>query len=313
MVFTEIGILAAGILPGWLLRGNARVVERVGQCLMGTIYALLFLLGLRLGADDALLRSLPVLGFQGLALGFFSTMGSAVCAMALHRLLRSSREAKKEAGRKETGQGDGFWQGKQGSLKIFGCFGAGIVLGITGLLPEWVHGGSLFLYILWGMLLCVGLCMGFDFKAFRLVGDMGPRVLLLPLLTILGAALGAALTSCFFADLDLRSCLAAGLGMGYYSLSTAIITEFTTPALASVTLIANVFRELFILLATPLLARAMGPLAPVAGAGAPGVDVCLPVIMRFSGEHYGFLAVFNGLVMTMLVPFTVPLVLTLGH
>jgi len=312
-MFTEIGILAAGILPGWLLRGNARVVELVGRATMATIYALLFILGVRLGADDALLRALHVLGVQGVILGFFCTMGSAACAMAFKRLFRSRREAGKEAGPKETEQGGGFWQGMQGSLKIFGCFCAGIVLGVVGILPGWVHGGSLFLYVLWAMLICVGMCMGFDLKAFRLVGDMGLRVLLLPLLTVLGTALGAILASCFFADLDLRSCLAVGAGMGYYSLSTVIVSEFATPALASVTLIANVFRELFILLTTPLLVRTMGRLAPVAGAGAPGVDVCLPVIMRFSGEHYGFLAVFNGLVMTMLVPFTVPLVLTLGH
>lgn len=310
-MYTEIGILAAGILPGWLLRGNTRVVELVGRCLMGTIYALLFILGVRLGADDALLRALHVLGFQGVVLGFSCTMGSAVCAMMVSRLFRSRRETEKDAGQ-EKEQNGGFWQGMQGSLKIFACFCAGIVLGVAGLLPEWVHGGSLFLYILWAMLVCVGLCMGFDLKAFRLVGDMGLRVLLLPLLTVLGTAIGAAFASCFFADLDLRSCLAVGSGMGYYSLSTVIVTEFATPALASVTLIANVFRELFILLAAPLLVRVMGPLAPVAGSGAPGVDVCLPVIMRFSGEHYGFLALFNGLVITMLVPFLVPFVLTFG-
>ena len=98
--------------------------------------------------------------------------------------------------------------------------------------------------------------------------------------------------------------------MGYYSLSTVIVTELATPALASITLLANVFRELFTLLATPVLVRLFGPLSPVAASGAPGVDVCLPVIMRFSGERYSFLALFNGLLMTMLVPFMVPLALT---
>lgn len=100
--------------------------------------------------------------------------------------------------------------------------------------------------------------------------------------------------------------------MGYYSLATVLATEFATPALASITLTANVFRELFILLATPLLARGMGPLAPVMGAASPGVDVCLPAIMHFCGERYALLAVFNGLVMTILVPFMMPLILTFG-
>lgn len=304
---TEIGILILGVPPGWLLRDNARAVAAVGGATTATIYALLFTLGVRLGADEVLLRAIHILGFQGLVLGICCTMGSAACVMVLERFFRLDREERR--GRAET---DAFRQGMKATLKIFACFCTGILLGVTGLLPQWFHGGGIFMGILWTMLFCVGMGMGFELHAFLLVGDMGFRVILLPLLSLTGTALGAALAFCLLADLDLRSCLAVGAGMGYYSLSTAIVTEFGSPALASVTLIANVFRELFILLATPLLTRLMGPLAPVAGAGAPGVDVCLPTIMRFCGERYGVLAVFNGLVLTMLVPFILPFVLTVG-
>lgn len=79
--------------------------------------------------------------------------------------------------------------------------------------------------------------------------------------------------------------------------------------MGSISLLANVFRELFTLLATPLLVRFPGPLGPVASAGAAGVDTCLPVIIHFCGERFGVLALFNGLVFTMLVPFLIPLTL----
>lgn len=307
-MFIELSLLVAGIFPGWLLRKNSRAVIWVGHATMGTIYALLFILGLRLGSDEALIRALHVLGIQGLTIGFCCTMGSAVCMVPIGRFFSVRTGADTNSG-----QEGGFWQGMKGSLKILGCFCVGLCLGVGDFLPHWFYGGDVFLYILRAMLVCVGMCMGFDLKAFLIVRDLGLRVLLIPLLTIAGTGLGAFLASLFFADLDFRSCLGAGLGMGYYSLSTIIVTELATPALASITLIANVFRELFILLATPLLIRLLGPLAPVAGAGAPGVDVCLPGIMRFAGERYGFLALFNGMIMTMLVPVLVTLALTFGR
>lgn len=306
-MFLEIGILAAGIAPGWLLRGNPRAEVVVGRATTLSIYALLCILGFRLGSDKTLLRALHVLGIQGLTLGFCCTMGSAACAVPFNRLFRSPREEEFKA--KKSGN---LWQGMRGSFKIVILFCGGILLGVADFLPDWLHGDTLFMYVLWIMLIFVGMGMGFNLRAFLLVRDMGARVLLLPFLTIAGTAVGAALASCFFASLDLRSSLAAGAGMGYYSLATVLATEFATPALASITLTANVFRELFILLATPLLARGMGPLAPVMGAASPGVDVCLPAIMHFCGERYALLAVFNGLVMTILVPFMMPLILTFG-
>jgi uncharacterized membrane protein YbjE (DUF340 family) len=88
-------------------------------------------------------------------------------------------------------------------------------------------------------------------------------------------------------------------------------TEMAGAALGSVSLIANIFRELFCLLATPLLARLLGPLSAVAAAAAPAMDTCLPVLSRFTGDRFAVIAVFNGLVITILVPLFIPLTLKL--
>jgi uncharacterized membrane protein YbjE (DUF340 family) len=42
------------------------------------------------------------------------------------------------------------------------------------------------------------------------------------------------------------------------------------------------------------------------------MDTTLPVISRFSGKEYAIIAVFSGIVLTILVPFMVTFILTFG-
>ncbi|MCL1984971.1 MAG: lysine exporter LysO family protein, partial [Betaproteobacteria bacterium] len=61
--------------------------------------------------------------------------------------------------------------------------------------------------------------------------------------------------------------------------------------------------------AGPLIARYISPFAPIAAGGATSMDTCLPMIVASSGERYGIVAVFSGIVLTVLVPLLVPLFL----
>jgi len=59
----------------------------------------------------------------------------------------------------------------------------------------------------------------------------------------------------------------------------------------------------------PLLVRVGGKLAPVASAGATSSDTTLPVIQRYTDSATTLIAVVNGLVLTLLVPFLVTFLL----
>ena len=52
-MFAEIGVLAAGVLPGRLLRNSAAAHKAISRSTMLTIYALLFILGAKLGGNAA--------------------------------------------------------------------------------------------------------------------------------------------------------------------------------------------------------------------------------------------------------------------
>ena len=80
-----------------------------------------------------------------------------------------------------------------------------------------------------------------------------------------------------------------------------LIAREADASLASMALLANMTRELAALVFAPLLVRLAGGLGPLAAAGAAS-DTCLSVIIRTSGERNAILAVFSGMLITVLVP-----------
>lgn len=301
-MFAELGCLVGGIVPGRILRKSKKAHRATSLATMASIYALLFILGAKLGADEALFSAIATLGLQGVVISLCCTMGSIFCVIPAQRWFSGHAPERPEP------RGS-LLSGFLGSLYILGFFCLGVFLGRMGLLPGWMTSEGASMYILWIMLFCVGMGIGFDLASLRIVRDMGLRVMLVPALAIVGTGLGAIVASFLFSGLAIKDTLLVGAGFGYYSLSSVLISNHGLVALGSIALIANVFRELFTLLCAPFLVKLFGPLAPVVAAGAPGMDTCLPVIVYFTGERYGIISLFNGLVMTILVPFLVPFML----
>ncbi len=193
----------------------------------------------------------------------------------------------------------------KGSLCILFFFVCGIFVGTLGVIPD-AMADDLLTYALYVMLVLAGMCMGFDTRNFLIIRDFGFKIILLPVGSVLGTALGAAiawvLLSALQHHLSLRDALGVGAGFGYYSLSSVMIAKFGNAELGSVALIANISRELLTLLFAPMLVRYAGGLAPVASGGATTMDTCMPVIARYAGEEYAIMGVFSGMVLTMAVP-----------
>ena len=77
--------------------------------------------------------------------------------------------------------------------------------------------------------------------------------------------------------------------------------------LATVALLCNILRELFTLLAAPMVARCFGPLAAVSIGGATTFDTTLPIITRAAGRPYAVVSIFHGCALDFSVPFLVTL------
>ena len=184
-------------------------------------------------------------------------------------------------------------------ILLFFC--AGVLLGRLDVLPSAIAESDAVTWIVYLMLAAVGMGLGFDVRAWRILRELKGWVLAVPAVIILGTAAGAIGAWLLLNDMSLRDVLAVAAGFGYYSLSSMLIAREADASLASMALLANMTRELAALVFAPLLVRLAGGLGPLAAAGAAS-DTCLSVIIRTSGERNALLAVFSGMLITVLVP-----------
>ena len=191
------------------------------------------------------------------------------------------------------------------SLVLLGLFMLGVGIGTTGLAPQFLLIDGVSMQLVRLLLLLVGLGMGLDPQFFTYLSHVNLRMLLVPAGVALGSLLGAGLVALLLPGLSVRDGAAVGAGLGYYSLSSILIGQVRGVDLGVVALISNIIREVSTLLLAPLLVRVGGKLAPVASAGATSSDTTLPVIQRYTDSATTLIAVINGLVLTLLVPFLV--------
>lgn len=198
----------------------------------------------------------------------------------------------------------------KGSLITILCFISGCLVGIavkSG--ADTVHHISLWLLYL--LMLQAGLGIGCNRELPSMLKNLSPRIILLPIATIVGALLFSAAAALVLSHWNVTQCMAAGGACGYYSLASIMINNLTEPTLgktlaaelATVALLANISRELFALVAAPAIKRILGPEAEIAAAGVTSVDVCFPAIKRWCGDDYIPAAIVSGVTIDLCTPF----------
>lgn len=196
----------------------------------------------------------------------------------------------------------------KGSLIIIGFFVLGTLCGVSHLIPIDIVMDSRFsFYALCALMFSVGLSVGNDPQTLKNFRSLNPRLVFLPIMTILGTLAGSAAVSLILTHRSLTDCLAVGSGFGYYSLSSIFITEYKGAELGTIALLANISREILTLLAAPLLVRWFGNLAPISAGGATTMDTTLPIITRTAGQQFVVVSIFHGFVVDFSVPFLVTL------
>ena len=174
---------------------------------------------------------------------------------------------------------------------------------------------NLSMYILYALMLQVGISIGSNKNLKFLIKSLRPNMLLVPIATIVGTLLFSAFASLLLSQWSVFDCMAVGSGFAYYSLSSILITQFKEASvglqlateLGTIALLANIFREMMALLGAPLIRKYFGKLAPISAAGVNSMDVLLPSITLYSGKDMIPVAIFHGILIDMSVPFFVSL------
>lgn len=197
----------------------------------------------------------------------------------------------------------------KGSILIVLVFSLGIALGCSGLIAQISNLSDYSMGVLYLLIALIG----FEFGHKNLkdtLAKITKKSLLLPFLTIGGTLAAAVVAYMCLGSFALHDYLAMSSGLGYYSLAPLLIVDFkkavigldAATELATMTLMANMVREILSLTCAPLFKRFFGFYSPICAAGVASIDVVLPVILRSCGEKAIPFAIVQGVVLEIAVP-----------
>ncbi|ACB86041.1 lysine exporter LysO family protein [Natranaerobius thermophilus] len=280
-------------------------ISKIINC---SIYVLLFVMGIRLGADPEVMEELSNLGAYAFVIAVVTIIGSLIVLFGLNKVVNlkfSSEQVDYE---------EDEWD-ETGAEYTFTVIL--VLLVIAGTIFGWLFVSDSFLPVLdslttWilGMLLFgVGLDLGMSRSVFENITNQGIKFLILCLATPLGVVFGTVLAGvvlALFTDfITWNEGAALASGFGWYSLSAVIISEVHSPLLGAVGFLANIFREILAIIFTPIIAKYLGGVVSIAPGGATTMDVTLPIISKSAGKEFIPIAFFNGLILSLLVPILV--------
>ena len=179
------GIVTGRLLVGWRLAFVQRLITFI-------IWALLFLLGVEVGSDPAVVGSLATLGAAAFAIFALSVAGSVFAAWLRWRRSRGRAVSADEGGDADEAPVSA-WTALKGSLVIVAFFVAGCVAGLFA--PFDMTGSRMSAYVLYALMFCVGVTLGNDRTLAERVRRLDPRLALLPVATAVGTLAGAALAA----------------------------------------------------------------------------------------------------------------------
>ncbi|CAB50279.1 lysine exporter LysO family protein [Pyrococcus abyssi] len=181
----------------------------------------------------------------------------------------------------------------------------GFILGKLGFDP-----GNSYELALYALIFVIGLDLGANAKAEEVKKAISHKTLALPIATLLGSIIGGIVSS-FIVGLPLKWALTISAGVGWYSLTGAILTQYS-PVYGVIGFLANFIREVITVTAYPILARILGKEVAISIGGATTMDTTLPLIVKFGGKDAGIIAFIHGFLLSLLVPILVPTLASMG-
>jgi uncharacterized membrane protein YbjE (DUF340 family) len=175
-----------------------------------------------------------------------------------------------------------------------------------GCVVDYLFNGSLLV-----LLFAMGLSFGLDEAAIRKLRQIGLRILVVPLAVVLGSILGG-LVGGLILRLDLSASMAVTAGYGWYTIDGPMVGQIFGAEWGAMGFAVNFIRELLTIVTITLLVK-ISKYAPIASGGATTMDTTLPVIVRYCGPDALITAFSSGFMLSLLAPFSIVAVSTLGR
>lgn len=183
---------------------------------------------------------------------------------------------------------------------------AGIISGYY-ILPDFyiTISGPILIVGLSVLLFFVGLEMGIEGSAVKMVKRAGYQILLYPLAVIVGT-LGFAAIASLFLPITAREAMAISSGFGWYTLAPVILMDYSAE-ISAISFMHNVMREFVGLLLIPLVSKYLGFIETASLPGAGAMDVFIPIIEKATSKDIVIYSFVIGVILSTSVPILVPL------
>ncbi|MEM3672872.1 MAG: lysine exporter LysO family protein [Candidatus Bathyarchaeia archaeon] len=175
---------------------------------------------------------------------------------------------------------------------------------------SWVY-DYLFNFSLLLLLFVMGFAFGADKQTAANLRKTGWKIFIVPLSIAVGSILGG-LVGGYILGINLAGSMAVSAGFGWYTLAGPLVGQFFGAEFGALSFAANFLRELFTILAVPLLVKA-GKYAPIASGGATAMDTTLPVIVRYCGSESLIIAFLSGFMLSLIAPFIITAIASLPN
>ncbi len=320
--FLCVGI--GGVL-GWFLHGE-KLFHAVDKITNGALMLLMTVIGLSIGINDTVIRNLGTIGLQSMLLALSAIAFSVLFVVFMEKTCLPLADIRKRV-EEEAIPGETPWcedwgitDGSTSSgsdkriLYLIGiCVVLGLVVGVllTAMFP---HGLQEYLVTFTVILLYLSLVLLYTGVGFTIGGNkrvllymkvLGFRVVFLSLGILLGSV-SSGLIWGYLLPIPLSTSLMASSGMSYYSLTGAFMTQVYGIEAGTYGFMVNVMREFFTVLLLPLLIRiSLG--SAIASGAAGNMDTMLMPITKFVGKDLSLVTLITGVILTILVPFLLPI------
>ena len=273
-------IMIACYLLASRLRKYAEKFKFVDKLMSLSVYALVLLMGLRMGADEEVTSSLGSIGIQALFVTVLTAAGSMLGAFAVRKLLhidRHTHPAGAVVNEAEAVHEKADVSGAKMSFIILLMVVVGMLLGdlvirrvCTDLPAFQSRSGDYLVVGLCIMLGLIGFSMGLDGSIARILRNAGLGVILVPIFAVLGTLLGGAVYAAL-SPMTLREGLAISAGFGWYTMAPSVIASAGHTMASAVSFLHNVLREMLGIILLPVIAGKIGYIEAMPVVVDPGV------------------------------------------
>jgi len=196
------------------------------------------------------------------------------------------------------------------SFKVLLFFILGLTIGVFFNLPEFLTSDKFLLYTLYFLIFFAGISIGGSFNLLDIIKKIKVSEIFFPFGVAFCSIIGGLVASVFFDDISFKDGASVSAGFGYYSLSSVLITEMRGEYLGTIALLSNIIREISTFLISAIIVKKFYPLSPIALGGATSMDTTMPVILKTSGKEFVLLSIYNGIILSSLVPVLIPMILS---